>query len=178
MAFPRWNSVKTVGRIFTLGVVVLVVASGIGAGAIPAAQASVGDAPVTSAPQDVSDSAASPNSTADQSDDRQFEFDIWNISTCGFTCRNVTITATNTGDEMAKDVTVQTQLETGDTVVWQGNESVSELDSGESKTMTKRVQVGLLDALSVKRNDGHVTANTTVTWNSGNETFTDEWKVT
>lgn len=117
------------------------------------------------------------SSAADGPDDRQFAFDIQNTSTCGFTCRNVTVTATNTGNTTAENVTVSTELSVGDTVVWEGNDSVENLEPGESVTVTKRVQIDYADALLVQRNDGYMTANTTVTWDDGQETFTERRKV-
>jgi hypothetical protein len=164
-------------RLVALGVVLLVVASGLGPGVSTAAESpTVNDATIDSAAQHAPTSAAA-DSAANRSDDRQFDFRIQRVSDCGFTCRDVTITATNTGDATAENVTVQTQLATGERAVWRGSESVAELGPGESTTVTKRVTVGYFDALAVLGNGGDVTANTTVTWDSGSETFTERRKV-
>ena len=164
-------------RLVALGVVLLVVASGIGSGAAAAAGSPAANgATIASAAQHAPASAAT-DSAANRSDDRQFAFRIQRVSDCGFTCRDVTITATNTGNATAENVTVQTRLKTGERVVWRGNESVAELGPGESTTVTKRVTVGYFDALAVLANGGDVTANTTVAWDSGTETFTERRKV-
>lgn len=142
----------------------LVVASGVG-----------GVATAAPTPQTNHSGASSP--AADGADDRQFAFNIRNTSDCGFTCRDVTIRITNTANTTAENVTVSTQLAAGDNVVWTGEESVEELAPGESKTVTERVRIDYIDAFVVQRNDGYLTANTTVTWDSGQESFAERRKV-
>ena len=169
-------------RPLALGVALFVVLSGVGAITWGTATASS-----TNRPADVSSVSIaqySPEGTsttetgaANESEQRQFDLDLENVSECGATCRDVTVTAVNTGNTTARNVTVETRLEAGDTVIWRGSESISELEPGESATVTKRVQLGLSEANQLRQNDGYVTANTTVTWDGGNETFTDRRKV-
>ncbi|SFR35624.1 hypothetical protein [Halogeometricum limi] len=153
-------------RILTLCVALLLVCSGFGVVAADATVQTTTETP--SAPTDQSENAT---------DERQFDFSVGNVTNCGLTCRDVTVTAVNTGDEAAANVTVATWLLAGDTVVWNGTETVDSLDANESVTVTKRVQVGFFDALAVMRNDGYVTANTTVSWDAGEEAFSERRKV-
>jgi hypothetical protein len=167
-------------RPLALGVVLLLVVSGAGAvvsgasATAPAADAAVDVSPATADEQPAS---TADDATANQSEQRQFAFSIENVSDCGVTCRDVTVTARNTGNTTAENVTVETQLIAGEKVVWQGNESVDQLEPNESTTVTKRVRLGIFDVVAVEQNDGYVTANTTVTWDGGNETFSERRKV-
>lgn len=172
---------RLLGRALTVGAVLLLVLSGTGAVAGAPAAGGAGGPGSTSAGSVAQHSPDSPSTgnpaTANQSDRRQFDFAIRNVSSCGVACRDVTVTAVNTGDTTARDVTVVTRLEAGGPVIWRGSESVERLDPGESTTVTKRVRPGPFGLIRVQRNDGYVTANTTVTWDGGRETFSDRRKV-
>lgn len=156
-------------RLVAVGIVLVVVASGVGVAAADTPASTTQNAPAPS---------ATTEATANESDDRQFGFRIKNTTDCGFTCRDVAIVTTNTGNETAENITVSTRLATGGTVVWQGDESVSELEPGEAMTVTKRVQLDFVDAVRVQQNGGYMTANTTVAWDGGEEQFTERRKVT
>lgn len=163
-------------RLVALGIALIVVASGAGAVAADTTASATGHGgPPASTTQNA---PAATDGAANQSDDRQFGFRIQDTSDCGFTCRDVTITTTNMGNETAENITVSTQLTAGETVVWEGNESVAELEPGESMTVTERVRLDFVDAVQVQQNGGFMTANTTVTWDSGQEQFTERRKVT
>jgi hypothetical protein len=170
-------------RLLALGVVLLLLGSGAGAvvagasATAPAPGASADASPSSSTAPPLERASASDDATANRTDGRQFEFSIRTVSTCGLTCRDVTVSATNTGNATATNVTVETRLEAGETVVWRGNESVERLEPNESATATKRVRFGVFDAIQVRQNDGYVTANTTVTWDGGRETFDVRRKV-
>ena len=170
-------------RPFALGVALFVVLSGAGAVTWGTATASSTNlsadvSSVSIAQYSPEDTSTTETGTANESEQRRFDLDLENVSECGVTCRDVTVTAVNTGNTTARNVTVETQLEAGDTVVWRGSESVSELEPNESATGTKRVRLGLSEVTQLRQNDGYVTANTTVTWDGGNETFTNRRKVT
>lgn len=169
-------------RPLAIGVALFVVLSGAGAvvSGTPTASSAdpSADAPSASTVQQAPEgTTATETGTANESEQRQFDLSIENISECGLSCRDVTVSAVNTGNTTAQNVTVETQLEAGETVVWRGNDSVSELEPNESSTVTKRVQLGPFEAYAVQQNDGYLTANTTVTWDGGNETFTERRKV-
>jgi hypothetical protein len=117
--------------------------------------------------------------TPTQRNDRgQFDFRVERVKNCGPTCRDVTLTVVNTGETAVRDVRAVTRIRAGDSVVWQGSESFSKLRPGESRTVTKRVNLGLFEAAQVRLNGGRVTVLTTVTWDSGRETFRERRKVT
>lgn len=113
-----------------------------------------------------------------QNDRGQFDFRVERVKSCGPTCRDVTLTVVNTGETAARDVRVVTRIRAGGSVVWRGTESFSKLRPGESRTVTKRVNLGLVEAAQVRLNGGRVTVQTAVTWDSGRETFRERRKVT
>jgi hypothetical protein len=95
-----------------------------------------------------------------------FGFTIEEIEQCGNTCRDVTSTVTNQQSTDAADVDVTTDIyagnETSGDPIWNGQESVGTLPAGESYTATKRVDLGMSDALAIERNDGWITIETTI----------------
>mgnify|MGYP006271466499 CR=1 FL=1 len=107
----------------------------------------------------------------------EFQFTVRNIDECGQTCRDVTVGLRNTMNASATDVTVTTQIYTGDEEIWSASESFTEVDASESKTRTKRVKLGYFDAVKVKQNGGEIRIETTVTWDGGEQSFTERRKV-
>lgn len=168
-------------RALTFGAVLLVLVSG--AGGVVAAGSSFGSGPADASQAATAGQSATDRSAAAQvrSDNRsgnlRFDFEIRNVERCGLTCRDVTVAATNTKNTTAQNVTVVTEMYAGDTLVWRGNETFRQVEPGETKTATKRVNLGLFEAAQIRQNGGFVTAETNVTWDSGNESFTDRRKV-
>jgi len=98
--------------------------------------------------------------------EKPFVFTLDEIEQCGSTCRNVTSTVTNQQSTEATGVNVTTDIyagnETSGDAIWSGEESVGSLPAGESSTATKRVELGMSDALAVEQNDGWITIETTI----------------
>jgi hypothetical protein len=117
-------------------------------------------------------SGASGTATTEQ----PFAFAIDEIEQCGSTCRDVTSTVTNQQSSEATGVDVTTDIYagngTGGDTIWSGEESVGALPAGESYTATKRVELGMSDALAVEQNDGWITIETTIESDSKTMTIT------
>ena len=126
-----------------------------------------------------SESGNADSGTDDAADERSSEFDfaVRDIEACGRTCRDVTVGLTNTMNTTATDVEVTTHIYTGESEVWSATESFSEVAASESKAQTKRVKIGYLDAAKIKQNGGEVRIETTVTWDGGEQSFTERRKV-
>lgn len=116
-------------------------------------------------------------STDSSSDTPDFTFAVQRIEECGTTCRDVTVAATNRMDESAANVEVETVITTGGDEIWTGTESFPEVAASETKTRTKRVELSYLEAAKVKNNDGYITVTTTITWDGGEQTFSERRKV-
>jgi hypothetical protein len=110
-----------------------------------------------------------------------FDVSIVNIEECGETCRDVTVDLTNQQDTDATGVTVYTRIFAGNGTdgdqVWSGEESVGTLAAGETHTGTKRVELGLSDALAVDNADGWITIQTTIETDDQTVTFTERRQV-
>ena len=106
-----------------------------------------------------------------------FQFRILNTKSCGQTCRDVTVRLTNQGAETATGVTAKSRIFADGDRIWSGTENIGTMSPGESVTRTKRVKLGMFDAMKVKQNNGYVTIKTTVTWDGGSRTFTQRVKV-
>lgn len=105
-----------------------------------------------------------------------FDFVIDRIEECGDTCRDVTSTITNQQDTDATGVTVYSRVFAGnqtnsDDRVWSGKEEVGTLPAGESYTATKRVELSLSEAYSVRQADGWITIQTTIQTDDQTITF-------
>lgn len=106
-----------------------------------------------------------------------FAFTVEQIEKCGQTCRDVTSSVENDGEETATSVTVYSRIFVGnstaeDDLAWQGKEQVGTLDAGETHAATKRVKLSYSEALAVKRADGWITVQTTVQSDEKTVTFT------
>lgn len=159
-------------RLSILGVVLVLLLSSVG-GVVSGATGATGPAVV-----DTADRGQVTGTAANRTADSQFDFALVNTTNCGIACREVTVSATNVGNDTVSNVTASTRLVTGERVLWEGSETVERLGPGESATATKQVQIGFFDAIAVRQNGGWVTANTTVTWDGGRETFVERRKVT
>ncbi len=114
---------------------------------------------------------------ADSAENPAFLFQVDQIKSCGRTCRDVTATVTNQQNSTATNVKIVTQIYTKQDKLWEGSQTFDHIDSSASKTRTERVKLGYLDAIKVKQNGGYVTVKTTVTWNGGQQTFSQRRKV-
>lgn len=107
-----------------------------------------------------------------------FTFVVEKVEECGTTCRDVTTTLTNEQSTAASDVTVHTRIFAGKgtdgDVVWKGSEPVGDLDAGESYTATRRVELSMMDAYTIKQHDGWITIQTSVTADGETTTFTEQ----
>lgn len=151
------------------------------------------DAPSTATPAEPADDGSSGDSGGeadsssgddDEGDDsssdrtvRPFTIDTKRIEQCGNTCRDVTVSLTNNGDNTRKGITVTTKMYTDGERIWTGEKSVGTLGSDEATTRTARVQIGFVDAAKVKNNGGTVTIETIVRWNNGSETYREQRQV-
>ncbi|SEP20502.1 hypothetical protein SAMN04487948_12124 [Halogranum amylolyticum] len=128
-----------------------------------------------------SEEAESGGSTGGSDDgsaaEAEFRFDVRNIDSCGQTCRDVTVALTNTMNDTATNVEVSTEIYTGGDEIWSASQSFPAVESTETKTRTKRVDLGYLDAAKVKQNGGEIRIETTVTWDGGEQSFTERRKV-
>ncbi|GAB6879474.1 hypothetical protein JCM17823_17480 [Halorubrum gandharaense] len=106
-----------------------------------------------------------------------FDFGVDDIEECGTTCRDVTATLSNVGDEPAEDVTVETTMFTDGDIVWEGTEELGGLDADEAFTSTERVDIGADDAARIEANDGQVTIETVVVFEDGQDVFVEEHDV-
>jgi hypothetical protein len=110
-----------------------------------------------------------------------FAFGIDRIETCGQTCRDVTSTLRNEGDDRATGVVVSTRVFVGNgtdgDVIWRGTERVGALAAGEAHTATRRVELSYSEGLAVRRADGWITVQTTVASDQRTVTFADRRQV-
>lgn len=110
-----------------------------------------------------------------------FEFAIDRMEECGRTCRDVTSTLRNGGDARATGVVVRTRVFVGNgtdgDVAWSGRERVGALAVGGSHTATRRVELSYSEGFAVRRADGWITIQTTVTSDQRTVTFTDRRQV-
>ena len=106
-----------------------------------------------------------------------FAFTIEGVEECGQTCRDVTTTLRNEGNARATGVVVYTRVFVGQgtdgDVVWTGQERVGTLAAGASHTATRRVELSYAEGLAVRRADGWITVQTTVTSDQRTVTYTD-----
>lgn len=106
-----------------------------------------------------------------------FAFSVDAVESCGTTCRDVTATVTNTGNDSATDVQATTSLYVGanttdsEARIWEGTETIGTLDPGASATTTERVELSFGDATTIQENGGWITVQTTVTSEERTTTF-------
>ena len=111
-----------------------------------------------------------------------FSVRVDSIESCGDTCRDVTTTLTNRRSDAASNVTVYTRIYAGNgtdgEVLWEGVESVGDLEGGESHTATRRVELSLAAGYTVREADGWITVRTTVTSDEETITVTEQRQLT
>ena len=172
-----------------VGAGALFVGGSSGSGDVPGPIGSDGDATTTtttSVADDSGDSSGDDSSGGDggsSSDETTtdssapYRFAIVNVEKCGDTCRDVTATLTNTGQETRQNVRVTTEVYADGDLLWTGNETVGTLEPDESHTSTKRVKLSYWDGIKIKNNDGYVTIVTVVRSDSGTVRFEERRKV-
>lgn len=102
---------------------------------------------------------------------RPFAVVVESVDECGRTCRDVTASLTNDGGNPRSNVTATTQIVAGEETVWEGSQEIGTLGPDETATRTARVEIGLVDAARIERNDGVVTIVTVVRWDGGSATY-------
>lgn len=111
-----------------------------------------------------------------------FAIQVAAVEECGRTCRDVTLRVTNRRDAAATGVTVIARMFAGKRAddgdkLWEGSADLGTLTAGETATVTRRIQLGFVDAGKVKNNDGWVTVRTEVTGDEAGATFVVEKQV-
>lgn len=106
-----------------------------------------------------------------------FAYTVDQIEECGQTCRDVTATITNDGNETATNVTVETNIYTDGDLIWEGGEDIGTLEAGAEYTSTQRVELSYGDAAKVEDNNGWITIETIVSFDGGQEVITEERQV-
>jgi hypothetical protein len=111
-----------------------------------------------------------------------FVFTVNAIEECGQTCRDVTSTLTNQQNGTAEGITVYTRIHAGNAtddgdVVWEGSEDVGTLETDESYTTSRRVELSFGDAYAIEQADGWITIRTTVETADRTVTLSDQRKV-
>lgn len=100
--------------------------------------------------------------------DGPFSFVIQEITQCGDTCRDITAAVTNEQSTEASDVTTFTEIYAGnetssDTKIYENEQSVGTIPTGETTTTTQRVEFSLTEAVQIRDNGGWVTIVTKIT---------------
>jgi len=106
-----------------------------------------------------------------------FAYGVDTIEECGQTCRDVTATITNDGNGTAEGISVETNIYTDGDLIWEGGEEIGTLDASADYTSTQRVDLSFGDAAKVEDNDGWITIETIVRFDSGQEVITEERQV-
>ncbi|MFC4358423.1 hypothetical protein ACFO0N_10775 [Halobium salinum] len=106
-----------------------------------------------------------------------FRFDVDRVEDCGTTCRDVTLSVRNRGGTDAENVEMAVRLLADGDEVWRGTQPFDRVEAGESRTVTRRVEIGYFDGARIQANDGYVTIETTITWDGGRQSFSERRKV-
>jgi len=99
-----------------------------------------------------------------------------NFSSCGRTCRTVTYTVQNRGDAAATDVTVEFAMRADGEVIYEGSQSVDDIDPNRERPgNTKSLSLDSSAAETIRANGGAVSLEITPTTGDGeSETFSFE----
>jgi hypothetical protein len=82
-----------------------------------------------------------------------FRMDATRKGKCGSRCYVVSAYIKNTGDEVARDVSVDFTLRTGNHVLHQGTEQIGRLEPGEKYQTETKLNLGLADVWALQNND-------------------------
>lgn len=121
-------------------------------------------------------------SSATPTEPEPFGVTIVDVSECGDTCRDVTVRVTNRLNETTEGVGITSKIYAGKRSddgdkLWEGSKDLGTIAGGSSTTVTSRVELGLMDAATVKNNDGWITVRTTVTSGDVTAEFVEEKQV-
>lgn len=115
----------------------------------------------------VTDDPATPTATETGTPVVPFEFSIGALADCGSTCRAVSATVTNVRVKPARNVTVEIRTfagnETNGDPVWTNVTDVGLLGPDESVTVEREVVLSTGAAFAVRRADGWVAIEATIT---------------
>lgn len=105
-----------------------------------------------------------------------FSFAVKQITSCGTTCRDVTVQLTNRMDQPAEDVQVYTRIFAGnettrDARIFEEKRNVGTIPAGGSKTAETRVKLSFSEGYRVQQNDGWITIVTTISTADKTVTF-------
>jgi hypothetical protein len=103
----------------------------------------------------------------------EFALETAPLRSCGRACRELRAALTNTGTDDAHDVSVRTELTSGDELVREREERVGDLPAGETYRASARVELGVLEAVRV-RDNGAVLIEQVVTSEQRREVFERE----
>lgn len=106
-----------------------------------------------------------------------FDLRQQNVTRCGMTCRVVTVTLTNTGNDTAKNISVESRIFAGDSHIETRQATIRRLRPNETVMRTIRIDAGLRDVMRIKGNDGRVTIRSTIESDDHNMTKTSRRKV-
>lgn len=125
------------------------------------------------------DAASTTNRSAEEGGDTDVSFDVTAVSIveCGTTCREATITVTNTGSADATNVRASVTATADETLVWKTDETVGRLPADASVTRTRRLEIDLETALAIRENDRRVTVELLLTSDQRTERFVREEEV-
>ena len=152
--------------ILTASIALVVVASvgGVGLGAASTASAT--------GPAVAQQGTGTPTGTAGaNASSGPFRLTVANISSCGTTCRLVTANITNSGNTAARNVTVNTTVSAGDTVIARRHARVGRLGPNETASRTIRITVSYGDVSAIQNNGGNITVRSVVTSDRHRQTF-------
>lgn len=93
------------------------------------------------------------------------------VSICGLTCREVTVTLSNQGNETLTNVTVESEILANDEVIVQRQMENDRLHPNKSVTRTIQVNVGPDALQQIRQGNGMITVQTQVNSDRHNETF-------
>lgn len=122
-------------------------------------------------------SAGQARTTGTPSGEDPFALRVTEVTNCGLTCREVTVTLTNEAEHPVRDVAVRSELLAGDQLLVERSLQVGRLYTGETVSRTVRLTVGFSEISAIQANGGYVTVETTVSSAAYEETFTTRRKV-
>ena len=153
------------GAVAVLAVLAVVFASGLGPALAGGNSEDVGTFP-TATGGSAGDGSGSGSGGGSASTSSAYTLTVEEIDSCGQTCRDVTSTLENEQASDATDVTVYSRIYAGNgtdgEVVWEGKEPIGDLAAGESYTGTRRVELSIWEANTVREHDGWITIQTAV----------------
>lgn len=174
-----------------LAMVLVVGLSMLTVGAIPAAGAtnldeSPADGPGVGPTTDESpaaDGSSGPTSDGDTNNRNAttrlepFNLRQQNVTKCGMTCRVVTVTLTNMGNNMAKNISVESRIFAGDSHIETRQTTIRRLRPNETVVRTIRIDAGLQDVIRIKQNGGRITVQSTIKSDDHNMTKISQRKI-